>query len=558
VTFWAHFLRLLPRRPKAALAALYWHLTRRRVRARNRLVVASADLPFAYAAWIRTKELNVNAADQCKQLIGAWSWRPRFAVFLHSDRPYSKRQLASSKSSIESSVYPAWKVIGPGKEPIYAPSLEDEVDYLVPLRVGDKLSATALFRFAEAAQADRSAVILYGDEDRIDQVGRRSRPWFKPRWNEEMFLALDYISNAMAIKAELVREITPATDRSDVSALALAAVAAANNSIVHIPHVLCHVARSSAPAPDRIEAVQRYLMPLGATCTQGPFHTVKVEWPLPSALPLVSIIIPTRDKINLLRPCVESVLSRTNYDNFELVVIDNGSVERSTSEYFDELVKGGRARVVSYPGAYSFSAINNFGVRHAQGKYLCLLNNDTEVVEPGWLSDMMRYAVRPEVGAVGAKLLYEDGTIQHAGVVVGIGEAAGHAHRFLANDEPGYFLMPHVTQFVSAVTAACLVVEKSKFEAVGGLDEQELPIAFNDVDLCLKIEAAGWRNVYVPHAVLLHHESKSRGKDTWPENIHRYRRELDSLQRRWGTKTYRDPLHNPNLDRSCETFVLRL
>jgi len=170
----------------------------------------------------------------------------------------------------------------------------------------------------------------------------------------------------------------------------------------------------------------------------------------------------------------------------------------------------------------------------------------------------MRYALRPEVGAAGAKLLYANGTIQHAGVVVGIGGAAGHAHRFLPANKPGYFRMAHVPHFVSAVTAACLVVEKEKFVAVGGFDEEQLPVAFNDVDLCLKLEAAGWRNVYVPHAVLLHHESKSRGKDSARENVERYRRELEVLQERWGTKTYEDPLHNPNLDRYSETFVIAL
>jgi GT2 family glycosyltransferase len=161
------------------------------------------------------------------------------------------------------------------------------------------------------------------------------------------------------------------------------------------------------------------------------------------------------------------------------------------------------------------------------------------------------------VGAVGAKLLYPDGTIQHAGVVVGIGDAAGHAHRHLDATNPGYFLMPHVAQSITAVTAACMVVEKAKFEKVGGLSE-EFAVAFNDVDFCLKLQAAGWTNIYVPHAVLVHHESKSRGKDDSPGNIDRFRRELQLLQERWQTNTYKDPLHNPNLDRSSETFVVRL
>jgi GT2 family glycosyltransferase len=285
---------------------------------------------------------------------------------------------------------------------------------------------------------------------------------------------------------------------------------------------------------------------------------VKVEWPLPQPLPLVSIIVPTKDKLELLQPCIESVLEQTDYDQFEIVIVDNGSVEERTADYLAAIGKNSKVRVIAYPHDYNFSAINNFAAHEARGTFLCLLNNDTEVVNAGWLTELMRYAVREDIGAAGAKLLYDDGTIQHAGVVIGIGDAAGHAHRFLPGHEPGYFCQPHVAQFVSAVTAACLVVEKRKFEAVGGLDENSLAVAFNDVDFCLKLEKAGWRNVYVPHAVLVHHESKSRGKDISPANIDRYQRELNVLQERWGTKTYEDPLHNPNLDRYSETFVIRL
>ena len=171
---------------------------------------------------------------------------------------------------------------------------------------------------------------------------------------------------------------------------------------------------------------------------------------------------------------------------------------------------------------------------------------------------MVRYAVKPDVGAVGAKLLYDDGTIQHAGVVVGIGGAAGHAHRSLRADRPGYFRQPHVAQFVSAITAACLLVSKEKYLAVGGLDEEQLQVAFNDVDLCLKLQAAGWKNVYVPHAVLIHHESKSRGQDISRKNIERFRREVGVLQERWATRDYQDPFHNPNLDQRTETFIVRV
>jgi O-antigen biosynthesis protein len=284
---------------------------------------------------------------------------------------------------------------------------------------------------------------------------------------------------------------------------------------------------------------------------------VKVSWPLPAELPLVSIIIPTKNRVELLKPCIDTVLSRTSYTPYEVIIVDNGSAERRTVEYLDRISADPRVRVLRYPHPYNYSAINNFAVRDAQGSYVCLLNNDTEVVEADWLSEMMRYAVRPEIGAVGAKLLYSDGTIQHAGVVVGIGDAAGHAHRYLPAAETGYFCQAHVPHYVSAVTGACLLLDKRKFFAAGGLDEDALPIAFNDVDLCLKLERAGWRNIYVPHAVLIHHESKSRGRDHAPSQIGRYQRELEIFQDRWGSKTYDDPLLNPNLDRFSETFVIR-
>jgi GT2 family glycosyltransferase len=195
-------------------------------------------------------------------------------------------------------------------------------------------------------------------------------------------------------------------------------------------------------------------------------------------------------------------------------------------------------------------------VAAARGDYLCLLNNDTEVIAPEWLDEMMRQACRPQVGAVGAKLHYPDGSIQHAGVVIGMGNAAGHAHRLLRDEEPGYFAQAHIAREATAVTAACLVVEKRKFVAVGGLDEEHLAIAYNDVDLCLKLREAGWTNMYVPTARLYHHESVSRGDDFSPEHNARYRAELRVLQERWRTDVRTDPLHHPMLDRSTDQYVM--
>ena len=554
MTFWELFFRLLLRRPWDALSALYWRITRRRVRAFNRLRTGTANLPFAYRFWIRTIERNRQRENDFKLIAARWRWQPRFAILIHCRRGCTDDRLRRSITSIERQLYAAWTVIESLNDPGCG-----EYDFVVPVRAGDSLSKVALFRFAEAIQADSHATVLYGDQDELDPRGRRRRPWFKPGWNPEMFLAQDFLSAAVAIKRSVILEFV-GRDAPDLHTLLLSATSTDNGAVVHVPHILCHV----NPQPDeelsgaRVEAVTRHVQSLGASTVAGLFGTIKVQWPLPAEPPLVSIIIPTRDALEVLRPCIESVLRLTTYERFEIVVVDNGSTDAATLAYFEDLASEPTIRILRYDAPYNYSAINNWAAEMATGSYLCLLNNDTEVLEPDWLTEMMRYAVRSDVGAVGAKLLYADGTIQHAGVVIGMGEGAGHAHRFQPSGEAGYFGQPHVAQFVSAVTAACLVVAKTKFQAVGGLDAQNLAIAYNDVDHCLKLQAAGWRNVYVPHAVLLHHESKSRGSDVSPEHVERYTRELRVLQERWGTKSYQDPLHNPNLDRYSETFLLRL
>jgi len=586
--FYSAFIRTLPWRPRKALGALFWHLTGRKVRARNRLRMAASQSPLAYAQWIDTVERSDETIAAAASVMAAWASRPRFSVIADTVAPPDETWVRRLITALNHQCYDHWELIvcGPG-----APSmpLDDDPrvrfancpadgetsslpcgiaaasgDFVLPIIPGASLPPTALYRYAEALQDDPDADLLFGDEDQADNRNRRSHPWFKPRWNEEMFLSQDYVSHACAIRTESARMILPLiTERGTAAAYALILRLIADPSarIVHIPHVQCHLA---GPTPNNIAAHTRTVAAHlaatapGATVTSAPFDTVHVSWPLPSDPPLVSIIIPTRDKMKLLRACVASVLEHTNYAPFEVIIIDNGSIEPNALRYLEEISHYDNVKVLPYDYPYNYSAINNFAVQHAKGDYLCLLNNDTEVIDACWLAELMRQAVRPHVGAVGAKLLYADGSIQHAGVVVGMGGAAGHAHRFLRNDKPGYFRQAHIAQYVSAVTAACLVVEKAKFLAVGGLDEEALQIAFNDVDLCLKLERAGWRNVYAPRAVMIHHESKSRGKDFSPKHIDRYLRELAVLQTRWETKTYRDPLHHPELDPASETFVIRL
>lgn len=580
MTFWRIFVRVFPWQPSAALGALWWYITGRKVRARNRLRAAGARLPFAYRFWMRNLEPLEDLHDGSVPLREGWAWEPAFCVALVTLPDDSELEVARSVASVEGQSYGRWTLLIIGSHTAsHAPAIQDRVkfishsaklttsdlvgDYLVIIRSGDELARSALYRYATALQAEPTAKFIYGDHDHLNATGERFDPWFKPRWNYELFLAQDYPSRAVAMNMDLVRDEILAGEIARASMpyeLLLEIINRGGGAVVHVPCITAHLCSDSriSDQQSRIAAVSAHVAPHGATAGAGPFDTVKVCWPLPAQLPVVTIIVPTKDKVELLDACVASVLKKTSYPNYELLIIDNGSVKDATARYLSSIAKHHRVRVLPYPHPYNYSAINNFAASHARGSYLCLLNNDTEVVEESWLAEMMRQAVRSKIGAVGAKLLYADGSIQHAGVVVGMGDGAGHAHRNLPNSERGYFCQAHVTQFVSAVTGACLVVEKDKFLAVGGLDESCLAIAYNDVDLCLKLERAGWRNVYVPHAVLVHHESKSRPKDHLPSQIERYRKELKAFQDRWGAKLYEDPLFNPNLDRSSETFLIRL
>jgi GT2 family glycosyltransferase len=636
VSFYRAFLRALWWRPGLALEALYWHVTGRKVRARNRLRIIGAQSPFAYQLWIE----NVESTDDAPAVIASWDRRPLLSVIFH-DHPalppgFRERTLASLRAQH----YRDWELVlvrshgsptplaldvprltlAPGFAGDRAEALGIGInaatgEFVLPLPSGAVLPPAALYRYAQAlrdaqahqaeqtpddgeAESTTGVAVLYGDHDEISGRGYRDSPWFKPRWNPEMFLAQDYISPACVIRTADARAALPipaAMAQAANYALVLAVtrpecpgahpfltaarhagpaagsapMPAQNGSrpsgsplerAIHIPHILAHLAERVQPDDQqaRAVAVAHHLARCSAAVQYGPFGSVRVDWPLPEPRPLVSIIIPTRDQVRLLRKCVLGVLGVTRYKPFEIIIVDNGSREPETLTFLRRVSANPRVRVLDYDRPFNFSAINNFAVQHARGSYLCLLNNDIEIIDDQWLTALMRQAVRPEIGAAGGKLLYEDGTIQHAGVVIGLGDAAGHAHRFQRDDHPGYFARAHVAHCASAVTAACLVVEKAKFEAVGGLDEANLAVAFNDVDFCLKLERAGWRNVFVPQATAIHHESKSRGRDFLPANVDRYLGELAVLQNRWSTRGYRDPLHHPHLDLGSETYVIQL
>jgi len=572
-------LLLLLLRPWKALKIGYWRITGRRLRARLQFREAAVNLPFAYARW----EGRCTRADHI-ELASIVTEAGDIAVHLHFARSTLSRDFIRAVRSVTRQVWPHWRLIVTS-EGGTAPRLPNDprisvideafdnygaalraalssaqVQYLVPLRQGCRLPRMALARYAihlRSVLAGRFP-ILYGDQDEFDWFGWRRNPWFKPAWDSEMFLAQDYLSAALAVPVTIARDVrVDESDEAAVYGMLLRATMRRGQEVQHLCRITASTPRNHWQRPDggRLALLRGVLAKIPNTeIIAGPFETARIRWPLPVPAPLVSIIVPTRDQVALLTTCIRGLLERTSYSNLEIIIVDNGSRKPATHAFLAEISADPRVRVVTWSHPFNYSAINNFAVKATRGAYLCLLNNDIEIVDKDWLCELMRYAVRPEAGAVGARLLYPDRTIQHAGVTVGMGNAAGHAHRGLPEHAAGHFAHALVAHSVIAVTAACLVVRRDRFEAVGGFDEIALRIAYNDVDLCLKLHQAGFENYYVPSAVLIHHESKSRGLDMAPEHIERYRAELATLQARWGTETYCDPTHHPALSRSSEIY----
>jgi GT2 family glycosyltransferase len=280
----------------------------------------------------------------------------------------------------------------------------------------------------------------------------------------------------------------------------------------------------------------------------------RVQYDVLEPVPKVSIIIPTRNARQLVQQCIESIHSKTTYANFEILLVDNGSDEPESLAYFSQLAQQGQVRLLKDPGVFNFSRINNDAARAATGDYVVFLNNDIEVITPGWLTELISHAQRPGVGAVGAKLWYPNNTIQHAGLVLVAG-LAGHAHLGKPRGDDGYFGRASLTQSYVAVTGACLCMSRSLFDTIGGFDET-LAVAFNDVDLCLRLHDQGYRNVYTPFAELYHHESASRGYEDTPEKKARFEKEATILRERWLPLLINDPFYNPNLSLTGEPFTL--
>lgn len=434
-------------------------------------------------------------------------------------------------------------------------------DAVVVVPPGFTLAPHALLMFTEALVHFPGCRLVYADDDGTDAGGRRFGACLRPDWNAELLRAFNYLDGPVCIARQgwpaAASDDPPSIEAAWWSRLLRVSETAGADQIVHIPHVLAHrLPPWPGPWPaalpparaDAVSAVQAHLDRCGvaATAQASPLGGVHVRYRVSSPTPQVSLIVPTRNGLALIEQCVSSILDRTSYPAFEVMIIDNGSDDAATLRYLQRVSADVRVRVHRDERPFNFSALNNAAARRCRGELLALVNNDIEVLSQSWLDEMVGLALRADVGAVGARLWFPNGRLQHAGVVLGLGGEAGHPHRLMARDAPGYLGRAHLTQEFSAVTAACMVMRRTVFDEVGGLDEDHLAIDFNDIDLCLRIRRAGYRVIWTPHAELVHHESASRGQRRPAEQQARFEREAATLHQRWATQLHRDPYYNPN------------
>lgn len=446
-------------------------------------------------------------------------------------------------------------------------------EYIAFLSPGDILADAALSTAASLASAEPSLQIIYSDEDWLDDQGNRVAPRFKSDWDPDAQLGRDLFGRLCLMRREAIvaagglrPDFAPAEHYDLHCRIAFAAGGAA---IKHIPLVLYHRREPDADgkacaadalglyaqAARRVAAAQAQAacgLPVPVTpAPLAPFVN-RVHWPLSKALPLVSILIPTRDRVDLLRDCVEGVLRGTDYPAMEVLILDNGSEEKSTICYFSEVGRDPRVRILPLAGPFNYSKINNRGVAEANGEILVFMNNDIKVIGPNWLREMVSHALRPDIGCVGAKLLYGDRRLQHAGVVLKPGPLAMHVFRLSAENEQGYDAQLAGVRSYSAVTAACLAVRREVFEEVGGFNERDLKVGYNDIDLGLKVDEHGYRNVCTPFEPLFHLEGASRGAKPTPEKQAQDLYELSWLVARWRDRFQQDPYAHPSIELNWE------
>lgn len=555
-------------------------------------------LDISYIEWInRYDTLSTDDRRAIRRHIETLQYRPTISVLMPVFNP-PPDFLSRAINSVREQLYPDWELCivddastAPHVRPILEAAAKDDPRIRVLIRAtnghisaatndalymacgefialldhDDELTEHALYHVAVALNVNCELDLLYSDEDKIDVNEHRFGHYFKPDWNPDLFLSQNLICHlgvyrrAIAIAIAGFREGYEGSQDWDFALRFVEGIP--SEHIFHIPRILYHwraipgsTAVTVGAKEYAVAAAQRALLDYwhrrGNAVTVNPIEIEAGHFithcVLPVDIPLVSIIICTRNRKELLQQCVEGIGKCTSYSRCEIIIVDNGSDEDATLSYLAELHDSGKARVVQHSVPFNFSELNNFAARYAQGSMLCLMNNDVVPMRPGWLDEMVAHALRPEVGAVGAKLYYPNGKIQHAGIILD-GVAARHLHLGYPGGASGYGNRARLAQNFSAVTAACLVISKSIWDEVGGMDEA-FAVAFNDVDFCLRVQERGYHNLWLPQAELYHYESASRGPEDTLEKQARFAAEVALLRQRWRDKIAADPAWNPNLD----------
>ena len=604
----APLVRRMRERIRSMEQSSFWKLRNRffAVKKRLRLAVDGAWPAFSvppayedavegaddYGQWLRLNAPRTADLERMRDLAELLPRKPTITVLLAGDA--SEAQLRAALESISTQVYGHWQlcvtvptklrhllegfakdsriVVGHDARErdatrSFAAGLAAATgDYVGFLHAGDVLSPEALFEVAVLLNRRVDADIIYSDEDVIDDDGLRDVPYFKPDWSPELLLSRMYIGDLCVYRRSLLDDVARSSSEADASLTYDLALRATERSdrIYHIPRVLYHRRSNSGHVREtasdvRIlsEALERRgeagRIAVSPRCPKT--YIARYEIVRPGR---ISIIVPTRDHGDDVDRCLTSIFSHDAASDLEVLLVDNGSTDRESLASFARWPeRDPRVRVVRDGAPFNFSALNNRAVRLTSGSYIIFLNNDTEVLTDEWIPALIEQAQRPSIAGVGGRLLFPDRTVQHAGVVLGIGGVAGHSHRFAEHDATGYHCAIESVCNYSALTAACLMVRRSVFDEVGGFDES-LTIAFNDVDLCLKFRERGYRNVYLPHVVLRHAESKTRGHDVGFVKNTRSVREQLLMKERWGAVLENDPYYNPNLTRRSEDYAVRL
>ncbi len=552
-----------------------------------------------YTRWIKKYDtLSASIIKSMQIRIKKWDYLPLISIVMPTYNP-DEKWLRAAIESVVKQVYQNWELCiadDASTEPHVRKVLEEYVkcdtrikvtfraknghisaasntalelvtgEFIALLDHDDNLPKHALFWLVTDIIENPNAMLWYSDEDKINEQNERFEPYFKPDWNYDLFLSHNMISHLGVYRTSIITEVGGFREGYEGSQdydLALRVIEKiSEEQIRHIPRVLYNwralsssTASCSEAKPYAIKAAQKTLtdhlerqsiQAEVSEALEAPGMT-RVKYLLPDKLPLVSLIIPTHNGLDLLRCCIDSIFDKTDYSNFEIIVVNNNSDDSATLSYLEQLRGKQQVQVIDYPFPFNYAAINNMAVKQANGEIIGLLNNDLEVINPEWLTEMVSHVLRSEVGIVGARLWYPNNTLQHGGVIVGLGGIAGHAHREIQRTDPGYFGRAVLLQNFSAVTAACMLIQKANFLAVGGLDADNLTVAFNDVDLCLKIREQGLRIVWTPYAELYHYESASRGSDNSPDKARRFQAEISYMETRWRNLLLNDPAYNPNL-----------